>query len=98
LKKLVPQASKMPDLVLIDGGKGQLSAALKALDEQELKKVPIAALAKEEEEIFVPGRKESIRLPLDSAALLLLRHVRDEAHRFAITFHRARRGKRTLEV
>jgi excinuclease ABC subunit C len=97
-RRLKNEGRKMPDLVLIDGGKGQLSAALKALDEQELKKVPIAALAKEEEEIFVPGRKESIRLPLDSAALLLLRHVRDEAHRFAITFHRARRGKRTLEV
>ena len=58
--------------------------------------IPLAALAKQEEEVFVPGNPESIRLPQDSGALLLLRHVRDEAHRFAITFHRLRRGKRAL--
>jgi excinuclease ABC subunit C len=97
-RRLKNEGLKMPDLVLIDGGKGQLSAALKALEEQDLKKLPIAALAKEEEEIFLPGRKKSIRMELDSPALLLLRHVRDEAHRFAITFHRLRRSKRTLEV
>jgi excinuclease ABC subunit C len=97
-RRLKKEGQKMPDLVLIDGGKGQLSAALQALIEQDLKKVPIAALAKEEEELFRPGQKNSIRLPMDSPALLLVRHVRDEAHRFAITFHRARRAKRTLEI
>jgi excinuclease ABC subunit C len=103
-RRLKEEGKPMPDLVLIDGGKGQLSSALKAIQELELSGPPndrraglqLAALAKEEEEVFLPGRSESIRLPMDSLALLLLRHVRDEAHRFAITFHRKRRSKLTL--
>ena len=82
----------LPDLVIIDGGKGQLSAALEALEAVGMD-VPICGLAKENEEIFLPGRPESILLPRDSQALFLVQRVRDEAHRFAITFHRAKRSK-----
>jgi excinuclease ABC subunit C len=96
-RRLRAEKKPFPDLILIDGGKGQLSSALDALEKEEIKGIPIAALAKEEEEIFLPGRPRSVRLPMDSAGLLLLRYVRDEAHRFAITFHRLRRGKRTLK-
>ncbi len=96
-ERLSNEGKPFPDLILVDGGKGQLSAALKALADKGIKKIPMAALAKEEEEIFLPGRFDSLRLPNDSPALLLLRHVRDEAHRFAVTFHRLRRGKRTFD-
>ncbi|HVL24534.1 MAG TPA: excinuclease ABC subunit UvrC [Thermomicrobiales bacterium] len=82
----------LPDLVIVDGGKGQLNAALEALDEIGMS-VPICGLAKENEEIFLPGRSDSIMLPRDSQALFLVQRVRDEAHRFAITFHRATRSK-----
>ncbi|MGC4190866.1 MAG: excinuclease ABC subunit UvrC [Thermomicrobiales bacterium] len=82
----------LPDLVIIDGGKGQLGAALEALEETGMS-VPICGLAKENEEIFLPGRSDSIMLPRDSQALFLVQRVRDEAHRFAITFHRAKRSK-----
>jgi excinuclease ABC subunit C len=82
-----------PDLVLIDGGAGQLSAAERALAEVTDRKIPLASLAKREEEVYQPGRAEPLRLPKESPALQLLQRVRDEAHRFAITFHRARRNK-----
>jgi excinuclease ABC subunit C len=82
----------LPDLVIVDGGKGQLSAALEGLDDVGMT-VPICGLAKEQEEIFLPGRKDSILLPRDSQALFLVQRVRDEAHRFAVTFHRTRRSK-----
>jgi excinuclease ABC subunit C len=85
----------LPDLVIVDGGKGQLNAALEALAEVGME-VPICGLAKEQEELFLPGRKESILLPRDSQALFLVQRVRDEAHRFAITFHRSRRSKTTF--
>ncbi|HYI25916.1 MAG TPA: excinuclease ABC subunit UvrC [Thermomicrobiales bacterium] len=85
----------LPDLVIIDGGKGQLNAALEALAETGMS-VPICGLAKEQEEIFLPGRKDSILLPRDSQALFLVQRVRDEAHRFAVTFHRSRRSKASL--
>jgi excinuclease ABC subunit C len=68
-----------------------------AIEAEKITGLAVAALAKEEEEVFMPGKSESIRLAEDSPALLLLRHVRDEAHRFAITFHRLRRGKRTFK-
>ncbi len=97
-RRLLKEGKPLPDLVLIDGGKGQLSSALKAVSELGIKDLAVAALAKQEEEVFLPGSSESIRLPMDSAGLLLLRHVRDEAHRFAITFHRQRRQKRTFLV
>jgi excinuclease ABC subunit C len=79
-----------PDLVLIDGGKGQLAAAGDALGMLSLR-LPLAALAKEREELFVPGSARPLDLPPDSDAVLLLRRIRDEAHRFAITYHRRRR-------
>ncbi len=82
----------LPDLVIIDGGKGQLGAALQALESVGMD-VPICGLAKENEEIFLPGRSDSILLPRDSQALFLMQRVRDEAHRFAITFHRSKRSK-----
>jgi excinuclease ABC subunit C len=80
-----------PNLVVIDGGKGQLSAALAAMQELELPRVAVISLAKRIEEVFVPGRSEPILLPRESPALQLLQRIRDEAHRFAVTFHRQRR-------
>jgi excinuclease ABC subunit C len=79
-----------PDLVLIDGGKGQLHAAAEALGELGMR-LPVAALAKEREELYVPGRRRPMDLPPDSDGILLLRRIRDEAHRFAISHHRRRR-------
>jgi excinuclease ABC subunit C len=95
-KKLIEQDSGLPDLLLVDGGKGQLSAAQKALESLGILDVPIVALAKKEEEIFLPGRKESIRLPKSAPELRLLMQIRNEAHRFAIAFHRSVRSKKTL--
>ncbi len=86
----------LPDLVIVDGGKGQLGAALAALDEVGWTEQPIAALAKENEELFLPGRSDSVLLPRDSQALFLVQRIRDEAHRFAITFHRQKRSKAAL--
>ncbi len=85
----------MPDLILVDGGKGQLSAALSALQELRLN-VPIAALAKEHEELFLPDRPGAVVLPRDSQALFLVQRIRDEAHRFAVAFHRKRRAKTSI--
>ena len=85
-----------PDLVLIDGGKGQLSAALEVLLEMGLDNVPLASLAKENEWLFVPHTPEPIILPRDSQALYLVQRIRDEAHRFAITYHRNLRSKSSL--
>jgi len=87
-----PSFEAVPDLVVIDGGKPQLAAALSVLQELGLDGVvPLLSLAKREEEVFVPGRPESLRLDRDDPGLLLLQRLRDEAHRFAITFHRTRR-------
>ncbi|HEX3607217.1 MAG TPA: excinuclease ABC subunit UvrC [Candidatus Dormibacteraeota bacterium] len=86
----------LPDLILIDGGKGQLGAAHAVLVEQGLGDVPIAGLAKQNEELFLPGRTDPIIIPADSPTLFLVQRVRDEAHRFAITRHRARRGREAL--
>ena len=86
----------IPDLVLIDGGKGQLSAALEVFLELGLDDVPLASLAKENEELFVPHTPEPIILPRDSQALYLVQRIRDEAHRFAITYHRNLRSKSSL--
>ncbi|MFN8621765.1 MAG: excinuclease ABC subunit UvrC [Chloroflexota bacterium] len=79
---------RLPDLVIIDGGKGQVSAAREVLDELGLSDLPMAGLAKEREELFLPGRSDPIVLPATSPALYLLQRLRDEAHRFAITYHR----------
>jgi excinuclease ABC subunit C len=83
----------LPDLLMIDGGKGQLSAALGVLQEKNLEEIPTVGLAKQHEFLFVPGRSEPIALPRNSPALHLLQRIRDEAHRFAITHHRKQRGK-----
>jgi excinuclease ABC subunit C len=83
----------LPDLVVIDGGKGQLSAGLRALEPLTERGVAVVSLAKRIEEVFVPGRSEPIVLEKGSDALRLLQRVRDEAHRFAITFHRSRRDQ-----
>ena len=88
-----PGFAAVPNLVVIDGGKGQLSAALGALDGLDLPRVAAIGLAKRIEEVFVPGRIDPIVLPDDSPALLLLRRIRDEAHRFALKHHRRRRSK-----
>ena len=85
--------SSPPNLVVIDGGKGQLGAALKAMAEHDLPRVAVIALAKREEEVFVPGRPEPILLERGSAGLQLLQRIRDEAHRFALGFHRQRRAR-----
>jgi excinuclease ABC subunit C len=84
----------MPDLVIIDGGKGQVAAAKEVLDELGLHDLPLAGLAKEREELFLPGRSDPVVLPPTSSALYLVQRLRDEAHRFAITYHRDLRSKR----
>ena len=84
----------LPDLVLVDGGKGQVSAATRILRALELDSVPVAGLAKRNEEVFVPGRSSPVALPEGSAALRLLQAARDESHRFANSFNRRLRGKR----
>jgi excinuclease ABC subunit C len=87
---------KMPDLVMVDGGKGQLSSAVEILEKLEIKDFEIIGLAKRLEEVFLPGHPEPQTIPKTSSSLKLLQHIRDEAHRFAITFHRERRSKRTI--
>jgi excinuclease ABC subunit C len=93
-----PEATwaQIPDLVIIDGGKGQLSAALEVMEELELTEIPVVGLAKENEELFVKGRATPILLPRSSQSLYLVQRIRDEAHRFAITYHRNLRGKRSI--
>jgi len=88
--------ASVPNLVVIDGGKGQLSAALAAMQAYDLPRVAVVSLAKRVEEVFVPGRPDPIVLPRESAGLQLLQRIRDEAHRFALGFHRQRRETRAL--
>ncbi|HEX5409956.1 MAG TPA: excinuclease ABC subunit UvrC [Gemmatimonadaceae bacterium] len=95
-QRRVAEEKPLPDLVVIDGGKGQLAAALGALDALGLGQTQLISLAKREEEVFVPGRAESIRISRRSPALRLLQRARDEAHRFAITYNRKRRAMRTV--
>lgn len=93
-QKSDPTWSILPDLLVVDGGKGQLGVAVEVLENYGLLGVvPVAGLAKQHEELFVPGRARSIRLPQKSQGLYLLQRIRDEAHRFAITHHRSRRAK-----
>jgi excinuclease ABC subunit C len=95
-RRRLDEAKPLPDLVVIDGGKGQLGAAHDALVALGLGELPMVSLAKREEEIFLVGRSESLRLPRRSPALRVLQQARDEAHRFAITFQRRRRAARTV--
>jgi excinuclease ABC subunit C len=92
-----PSFAATPNLVVIDGGKGQLSAALAAMQDFDLPRVAVISLAKRVEEVFVPGRPDPIVLPDHSPGLQLLQRLRDEAHRFAITFHRQRRDAASRE-
>jgi len=95
-RRLLEEEKALPDMILIDGGRGQLNAALAALNKLGIEEIPIAGLAKREEEIYVPDREEPIRLEKRDPALQLLQMVRDETHRFAVSSHRRRRSKRVL--
>ena len=95
-RRLLDEGKSLPDMILIDGGRGQLNAALAALNKLGIEEIPIAGLAKREEEIYVPDREEPIRLEKRDPALQLLQMVRDETHRFAVSSHRRRRSKRVL--
>ena len=94
--RVMEEKLPFPDLIMVDGGKGQLSSAIETLDELGIKSYEIIGLAKRLEEVFLPGESEAQSIPKTSSSLKLLQHVRDEAHRFAITFHRERRSKRTF--
>ncbi len=94
--RVMREGGQLPDLVVVDGGKGQLSSAVETLRRIGLENQPIIGLAKRLEEVFVPGESESILLPRTSSSLKLLQQVRDEAHRFAITFHRLIRERRVI--
>jgi len=95
-RRVLAEGRRLPDLVLIDGGPGQLGAAVRALAAEGLPTIPIVSLAKRDEEIFLQGQGEPIRLDRASPALQLLQRIRDEAHRFGIKRHRAKRSRRTL--
>jgi excinuclease ABC subunit C len=94
--RLLAEKKDFPDLIVIDGGKGQLSSAWTILHKLEIADQPIIGLAKRLEEIFFPGYSDAQMLPRTSSSLKLLQQIRDEAHRFAITFHRDKRKKRTI--
>ncbi|MCI0706647.1 MAG: excinuclease ABC subunit UvrC [Ignavibacteriae bacterium] len=96
--RVLQEEGTLPDLIMVDGGKGQLSSAVEVLTGLELQKVPIIGLAKRLEEVFVPGSSEALMLPRTSSGLRLLQQIRDEAHRFAITHHRTLRSKRILQT
>lgn len=98
-KRVIDEKLTLPDLILIDGGKGQLSVAVSALNELKIDHVPIIGLAKRLEEVFLPGNSEAQTISKQSPGLILLRRIRDEAHRFAITFQRQKRNKKvTLSI
>jgi excinuclease ABC subunit C len=97
-KRLREEQTPLPQLVIIDGGKGQLNAALEAVGELGLtSEMTVVGLAKNEEEIFFPGDMESVKLPYNSESLKLIRRIRDEVHRFGITFHRKKRSQGTFK-
>jgi excinuclease ABC subunit C len=95
-RRVLEEGNEFPDLVLIDGGKGQLGAAQEALRELGLLHLPMVSIAKKEEILFKPGTPDPLVLPKSSPCLQLIRRIRDEAHRFAVTFHRKRRKARSL--
>jgi excinuclease ABC subunit C len=96
--RLLKEKSILPDLIIVDGGRGQLSSAIEVLSKLELHAVPIIGLAKRLEEVFLPGQSESLQLPRTSSGLRLMQQIRDEAHRFAVTFHRSLRTKRIIQT
>jgi excinuclease ABC subunit C len=96
-KRLLEEEQSLPQLVIIDGGKGQLSAALESIEELGLQgKLTLVGLTKNEEEIFFAGDQESLKLPYDSQSLKFIRKIRDEVHRFGISFHRNKRSRGTF--
>jgi excinuclease ABC subunit C len=96
-KKLLDTGAGLPQLVIIDGGKGQLGAALESIEELGLiGRMTLIGLAKNEEEVFFAGDKESLKLPYNGSSLMLIRHIRDEVHRFGISFHRKKRSSGTF--
>lgn len=95
-KRRLEELGSMPDLILIDGGRGQLNAALDALAELGVEETPVVSLAKKQEEIYLPERPEPLRLPRNDEGLKLLQRIRDESHRFAVGRHRKRRSRRIL--
>ncbi len=95
--KLLQDKKAFPDLILVDGGKGQLNAAMSVLKELGLSHLPVVSLAKREEIIFTPSHKNGIRLEKTSPVLKLFQSIRDESHRFALSFHRLRRKKKSFE-
>jgi excinuclease ABC subunit C len=96
-QRVLKEGNPLPDLVLIDGGKGQLSSARQALLELDMRDQPVIGLAKRLEEVFIPGSSEPQNIPKSSAGLKLLQQIRDESHRFAIDYHRKLRSKRTFK-
>jgi len=96
-KRVLKEKLTLPDLILIDGGKGQLSAAITALDKLKIRYVPIIGLAKRLEEVFLPNHSEAQSITKSSPGLILLRRIRDEAHRFAITFQKQKRNKKVTK-
>ncbi len=96
--RLIEEKANLPELIMVDGGKGQLSSAVEILDELGFHKYNIIGLAKRLEEVYFPGQSEPASIPKTSSGLKILQQVRDEAHRFAITFHRNRRDKRTFKT
>jgi excinuclease ABC subunit C len=94
--RVMENEEPLPDLIMVDGGKGQLSSAVEVLNDLGLKQIPIIGLAKRLEEVFFPRISEALSISKTSSGLKLLQKLRDEAHRFAITFHRKRRNKRTI--
>jgi len=96
--KLKEENLPLPDLIMVDGGKGQLSSAVEVIDEIGFSNYNIIGLAKRLEEVFLPGQSDPVSIPKTSSGLKLLQQVRNEAHRFAITFHRDRRSKRTIKT
>lgn len=97
-KRVLEENKPLPDLIMVDGGKGQLNSAIKSLKKLGLTNFNIIGLAKRLEEIFLPDRKDSLMIPKTSSSLKLLQQIRDEAHRFAVSFHRERRTKRIIKT
>jgi len=95
--RLLQDKKIQPDLILVDGGKGQLNAAKTTLDGLGLSDIPVVSLAKKEEIIFTPSQKQGLKLERTSPVLKLFQHIRDEAHRFALSYHRLRRKKKSFE-
>ncbi len=96
--RVLESGDSLPDLIIVDGGKGQLSSSVDVLNNLGIKQINIIGLAKRLEEVFFRGKHEPESIPKTSSGLKLLQKIRDEAHRFAITFHRSRRSKRTIKT